>query len=51
MTEHVKVEVCDHILWLTLQRSDKKNALTQAMYRSLSHELQLAERNSDILRQ
>ncbi len=48
MTEHVKVEVRDHVLWLTLQRSDKKNALTQDMYRILSHELQLAERNSDI---
>lgn len=48
MTEHVKVEVKDHVLWLTLQRADKKNALTQAMYRRLSHELQLAERNADI---
>src|SRR5690554_2454188 len=48
MTEHVKVEVKGDVLWLTLQRTDKKNALTQAMYRTLSHELQLAERNADI---
>jgi branched-chain amino acid transport system substrate-binding protein len=32
MTEHVKTEVADGVMTLTLQRPEKKNALTGAMY-------------------
>ena len=31
MTEHVKAEITDGVLTLTLQRPEKKNALTGAM--------------------
>jgi enoyl-CoA hydratase/carnithine racemase len=43
MSEHVKTEVIDGILVLTLQRPDKKNALTGAMYDALSDGLERAE--------
>jgi enoyl-CoA hydratase/carnithine racemase len=43
MSEHVKSEVVDGILVLTLQRPDKKNALTGAMYDALSEGLERAE--------
>jgi enoyl-CoA hydratase/carnithine racemase len=35
MSEHVKAELTDGILVLTLQRPEKKNALTGAMYDAL----------------
>jgi enoyl-CoA hydratase/carnithine racemase len=48
MSEHVKTEVTDGILVLTLQRPDKKNALTGAMYDSLSEGLERAETDHSI---
>ena len=43
MTEHVKIEIADGIMTLTLQRPKKKNALTGAMYDALSDALLKAE--------
>ena len=36
MTEHVKIEIADGIMTLTLRRPEKKNALTGAMYDAFS---------------
>jgi hypothetical protein len=46
MSEHVKAELTDGILVLTLQRPEKKNALTGAMYDALSDNLERAETDS-----
>jgi enoyl-CoA hydratase/carnithine racemase len=43
MTEHIKIEMADNILTLTLARPDKKNALTNAMYGALTDALLAAE--------
>ncbi|MBR1160287.1 enoyl-CoA hydratase-related protein [Bradyrhizobium elkanii] len=43
MTEHVKVEIAAGVMTLTLQRPDKKNALTGAMYDAMSQALKQAE--------
>lgn len=43
MTEHVKSELSGGVLTLTLQRPDKKNALTGAMYDALSDALKKAD--------
>jgi enoyl-CoA hydratase/carnithine racemase len=43
MTEHIKSELSGGVLTLTLQRPDKKNALTGAMYDALSDALEKAE--------
>src|SRR6266436_2852436 len=48
MNEHVKAELTDGILVLTLQRPEKKNALTGAMYDALSDNLERAETDSAI---
>ena len=48
MSEHVKAELTDGILVLTLQRPEKKNALTGAMYDALSDNLERAEADSAI---
>jgi enoyl-CoA hydratase/carnithine racemase len=48
MSEHVKVEVENGILTLTLQRPDKKNALTGAMYDALSDAMDRAETDPSI---
>ena len=36
MTDHIKTELADGILTVTLARADKKNAITQAMYAAMS---------------
>ena len=43
MTEHVLVEKSEKILMLTLNRPDKKNALTRAMYKTLAAEITAAD--------
>lgn len=43
MTEHIKTEVKDGILTITFTRADKKNALTDEMYRVLADSLLSAE--------
>src|SRR5215475_10313988 len=48
MTEHVKIEVADGIMTLTLQRPEKKNALTGAMYDALSDALLKAETDASV---
>ena len=48
MSNFVKEEVRNNVLWLTLCRTDKKNALTQDMYTALSAALQAAERDGKI---
>jgi enoyl-CoA hydratase/carnithine racemase len=48
MSEHVKSDVIDGILIVTLQRPDKKNALTGAMYNALSDNLDRAETDASI---
>ncbi len=45
MTEHIKIEHKDHVLTLTFARSDKKNALTNAMYGALADAIIAAERD------
>jgi hypothetical protein len=39
MSEHVKTEIADGVLALTLRRLEKKNALSGAMYDALSEGL------------
>ncbi len=48
MTEHVKTEIANGVLTLTLQRPEKKNALTGAMYDVLSDALERAETDAAI---
>ena len=48
MTEHVKVEIADGVMTLTLQRPEKKNALTGAMYDALSDALKKAETDASV---
>jgi enoyl-CoA hydratase/carnithine racemase len=48
MTEHVLIEKTDNILVLTLNRPDKKNALTRAMYKTLAAEITHADTDSAI---
>ncbi len=43
MTEHVKIAFDDGVLILTLNRPEKKNALTQAMYRTLGEAIDQAQ--------
>lgn len=44
-TEHVTTELRERVLILRLNRPDKKNALTQAMYAALAEALQQADRD------
>ena len=48
MTEHVLVEKADKILALTLNRPEKKNALTRAMYKTLATEIANADNDANI---
>jgi enoyl-CoA hydratase/carnithine racemase len=48
MTDHVRVEVEQGIMTLTLNRPDKKNALTNAMYGALADALKRAEEEAGI---
>lgn len=48
MTEHVKVEVAAGVMTLTLQRPEKKNALTGAMYDAMSNALKQAEADPSV---
>jgi enoyl-CoA hydratase/carnithine racemase len=48
MTEHVKTELSDGVLVVTLQRLDKKNAITGAMYNALSDALDRAETDASV---
>lgn len=48
MTEHVLVEKSEKLLVLTLNRTDKKNALTRAMYQTLATEIAGADTDPNI---
>ena len=48
MAEHVSVEKSDKLLILTLNRPDKKNALTRAMYQALATQIAAADTDPDI---
>jgi enoyl-CoA hydratase/carnithine racemase len=48
MTEHVKTQIANGIMTLTLSRVDKKNALTNAMYSAMSDGLERAENDSAV---
>lgn len=45
MTEHVKTEMADGILTVTLARPDKKNALSNDMYSAMADALERAEKD------
>jgi enoyl-CoA hydratase/carnithine racemase len=48
MTEHVVAETSNNITTLTLNRTEKKNALTQAMYAALTEALNRAEADDNV---
>ncbi|HEY2248255.1 MAG TPA: enoyl-CoA hydratase [Bradyrhizobium sp.] len=48
MTEHVKTEIAAGVMTLTLQRPEKKNALTGAMYDAMSDALRRAETDTSV---
>ena len=48
MTEHVLVERSDKVLVLTLNRPDKKNALTRAMYATMANAISAADSDAHI---
>jgi len=48
MTEHVKIAIADGVMTLTLRRPEKKNALTGAMYDTLSDALVRGETDSSV---
>ena len=49
MSEHIRTQLADGVLTLTLDRADKKNAITQAMYSALSEAVEQA-RTDDTVR-
>jgi enoyl-CoA hydratase/carnithine racemase len=48
VTEHVLIEKTEKILVLTLNRPDKKNALTRAMYKTLASEIANADADPEV---
>jgi enoyl-CoA hydratase/carnithine racemase len=48
VTDHVLVEKSANVLALTLNRPDKKNALTRAMYRTLADEIGAADTDPEV---
>lgn len=48
MTDAVLVEQSDRLLVLTLNRPEKKNALTRAMYQTLATQINAANSNADV---
>ncbi|KFZ28621.1 enoyl-CoA hydratase [Pseudidiomarina atlantica] len=48
MNEQVLVEQRDGIVWITLNRPEKKNAITQQMYLDMAHALEQAERDTSV---
>lgn len=48
MSDHIKVEIDNHIALVTFDRADKKNAFTVEMYESLVEVLRGADKNPDV---
>lgn len=47
-TKSIHIEVCDSVLTLTMNRGEKKNALTLDMYTALGQALEAAEQAKDV---
>lgn len=48
MTEHIAIEIKDRVLKITMNRADKKNALTLAMYSDMADAINDANSNDEI---
>lgn len=48
MTEHIRITLDNGVLEITFARADKKNALTNAMYRTAREALERAQNDDDI---
>jgi len=48
MSTHIKQELNEHILTITLSRVDKMNSIDDAMYRAMAEALEQAESNADV---
>ena len=48
MTDHVRSDIANGVLTLTLNRPEKKNALTRAMYQALGDAIDGADDNAEI---
>ena len=48
MAEHVRTEIANGVLTLTLNRPEKKNALTRAMYQALAAGINGAEHDRNV---
>ncbi len=48
MTDHIQTDTMNGVLTLTLNRPEKKNALTRAMYQTLADAVTGAERNPEV---
>lgn len=48
VNDHIKIETDSHVLRITLNRPDKKNALTQKMYSDMAQAIQHADETNDI---
>lgn len=48
MSEHIRIAKADGVLTLVMDRADKKNALTDAMYEALADALEAAESDSEV---
>jgi len=47
-TTHFKVEADEHVAWLTLDRSEKRNTMGTAFFKELSEHLDKFDRNANI---
>jgi enoyl-CoA hydratase/carnithine racemase len=48
MAEHIRTEIANGVLTLTMNRPEKKNALTRAMYQALADGINGAERDRNV---
>lgn len=48
MSEHIRTELADGVLTVALNRPEKKNAITQAMYAGLSEAVERAKTDGDV---
>lgn len=48
MSDHIRVSIDDHVMRITFNRADKKNAITNAMYEAMGTALTSAEGNPDV---
>jgi enoyl-CoA hydratase/carnithine racemase len=48
MTEHIRTETAEGVLTVTLNRPDKKNALTRSMYQALADAIAAADHSANV---